>query len=83
MPLRVLLTGKLHGPDMGASIVLLYRASKGGVVNPDAGFIRLDDRFQILREFDWEALNREVCTTTTTTPSVETTSEPPVASISH
>lgn len=82
MPLRVLLTGKLHGPDMGVSIVFLYKASKGGVVNPDAGFIRLDDRFQILREFDWEALNREVCTTTAT-PSVETPPKPPVASISH
>lgn len=56
MPLRVLLTGKLHGPDMGASVLVLYRAGTSGVVTPQAGFVTLDERFRIMRELDWESL---------------------------
>ncbi|KAL5562301.1 hypothetical protein UlMin_032048 [Ulmus minor] len=59
MPLRVLLTGKLHGPDMGASVALLHKAGKFGVVASEAGFVTLDERFQMLRQLDWEALNKE------------------------
>lgn len=59
MPLRVLLTGKLHGPDMGLSIVLLHEAGKSDVVAPESGFITLDERFSILRELNWESLNQE------------------------
>lgn len=55
MPLRVLLTGKLHGPDMGAGIVLLHKAGTTDIVNPQFGFITLDERFKILRELDWES----------------------------
>ncbi|KAJ0076643.1 hypothetical protein Patl1_35589 [Pistacia atlantica] len=58
MPLRVLLTGKLHGPDMGASIVLLHKAGTHGVITPQAGFVTLNERFNMLRQIDWEALNR-------------------------
>ena len=56
MPLRVLLTGKLHGPDMGASIVLLHKAGREGIVNPQVGFVMLDERLKILREIDWASL---------------------------
>lgn len=56
MPLRVLLTGKLHGPEMASGIILLHKAGTSGVVNPEFGFITLDDRFKILREIDWESL---------------------------
>nr|XP_029122792.1 glutamate--tRNA ligase, chloroplastic/mitochondrial isoform X2 [Elaeis guineensis] len=59
MPIRLLLTGKLHGPDMGASIVLIYKAGTCGAVSPQAGFVTLDERFKILRELRWEALNKE------------------------
>ncbi|KAK6920397.1 Aminoacyl-tRNA synthetase, class I, anticodon-binding [Dillenia turbinata] len=55
MPLRVLLTGKLHGPDMGASILLIHRAGKCGIVAPQAAFLTLDERFRMLREVEWEA----------------------------
>ncbi|CAA7409485.1 unnamed protein product [Spirodela intermedia] len=55
MPLRVLLTGKLHGPEMGGSIALLYEAGKSGVVGPEVGFLTLDERFKLLRDLDWEA----------------------------
>ena len=56
MPLRVLLTGKLHGPDMGASVLLLHRAETCGGVAPEAGFVTLNERFKMLRQLDWEAL---------------------------
>lgn len=59
MPLRVLLTGKLHGPDMGASVVLLYKAGSSDVVAPEAGFVTLDQRFKMLREINWETLSKD------------------------
>lgn len=57
MPLRVLLTGKLHGPEMATSIVLIHKAGSSGVVVPQAGFVSMEERFKILKEVDWEALN--------------------------
>lgn len=59
MPLRVLLTGKLHGPDMGASVLLLHKAGTSGVISPQVGFLTLDERFNMLRVVDWEALSRD------------------------
>lgn len=59
MPLRVLLTGKLHGPDMGSTIVLLYEAGKLGVVSSQAGFISLDERFKMLGQVDWESFSKD------------------------
>ncbi|KAM7471005.1 hypothetical protein LguiA_009188 [Lonicera macranthoides] len=50
MPLRVLLTGKLHGPEMGDSILLIHRAGTSDVVAPEAGFVTLDERFKVVRE---------------------------------
>ncbi|KAI8557394.1 hypothetical protein RHMOL_Rhmol04G0007600 [Rhododendron molle] len=57
MPLRVLLTGKLHGPEMGATVLLLHRAGTSNVVADQAGFITLDDRFKMLRDTKWESFN--------------------------
>ncbi|KAL9244914.1 hypothetical protein vseg_018628 [Gypsophila vaccaria] len=54
MPLRLLLTGKLHGPDMGTSIVLLHNAGITGIVNPQFGFVTLDERFKLMRNMEWE-----------------------------
>lgn len=59
MPLRVLLTGKLHGPDMGAAMLLIYKAGSGGVVSPQSGYVSLDERFKILRQVDWESLSKD------------------------
>ncbi|KAJ4715807.1 Glutamate--tRNA ligase [Melia azedarach] len=59
MPLRMLLTGKLHGPDMGASIVLIHKAGVHGIVSPQAKFVTLDERVKMLRQIDWEALNKD------------------------
>ncbi|XP_057494866.1 glutamate--tRNA ligase, chloroplastic/mitochondrial-like isoform X2 [Actinidia eriantha] len=57
MPLRLLLTGKLHGPDMGATVLLLHRAGISNVVASQAVFVTLDDRFKMLREIQWESFN--------------------------
>lgn len=59
MPLRVLLTGKLHGPDMGATVLLLHRAGTSNVVSDQAGFITLDNRFKMLRDTKWESFNND------------------------
>ncbi|XP_038888402.1 glutamate--tRNA ligase, chloroplastic/mitochondrial [Benincasa hispida] len=59
MPLRLLLTGKIHGPDMGTSVVLLHKARSSGVVAPQAGFVPLTDRFEILRQIDWDAVTKD------------------------
>lgn len=58
MPLRVLLTGKLHGPEMATSIVLIHKAGSPGIVAPQAEFVSMEERFKILREMDWEAFNK-------------------------
>lgn len=58
MPIRVLLTGKLHGPDMGGSIILIHKAGTSGAISPQAGFITLDERFKMLKEVDWESLQQ-------------------------
>lgn len=59
MPLRVLLTGKLHGPDMGTSVLLLHKAGISEVVAPEVGFVTLENRFKMLREVEWESLNKD------------------------
>lgn len=59
MPLRVLLTGKLHGPEMGGSMALIHKAGICGAVTPQSNFITLDERFRILKEVDWDALVKE------------------------
>jgi glutamyl-tRNA synthetase len=59
MPLRVLLTGKLHGPDMGGSIALIHKAGVCCAVTPQSNFVTLDERFRMLKEVDWESLAKE------------------------
>ncbi|CAI9110437.1 OLC1v1010456C1 [Oldenlandia corymbosa var. corymbosa] len=59
MPLRLLLTGKLHGPDMGTSIVLLYKAGKSGAVAPGHGFVALDERLNLLRDVEWTSIQKD------------------------
>ncbi|CAN6242802.1 unnamed protein product [Urochloa humidicola] len=59
MPLRVLLTGKLHGPEMGGSMALIHKAGICGAVTPQSNFVTLDERIRILKEVDWELLVKE------------------------
>lgn len=59
MPLRLLLTGKLHGPDIGAAVVLLYQAGTTGVIAPEVSFVTIDERVKMLREINWETLSKD------------------------
>jgi glutamyl-tRNA synthetase len=59
MPLRVLLTGKLHGPDIGGAIALIHKAGVCGAVTPQSNFVTLDERFRVLKEIDWDSLAKE------------------------
>ncbi|WOG87791.1 hypothetical protein DCAR_0207022 [Daucus carota subsp. sativus] len=59
MPLRVLLTGKLHGPDIGGSVVLLRTFGTGDIVGSQVGFLTLEERFKLLREVDWDSFNNK------------------------
>lgn len=62
MPLRVLLTGKLHGPEMASGVLLIYRAGTSNIVAPQAGFVTLEERFKLLREINWESFTQEQTT---------------------
>lgn len=59
MPLRVLLTGKLHGPDMGTTILLLHKAGNSGIITSSANFMALEERIHVLRELDCKSLLEE------------------------
>ncbi|CAK7324232.1 unnamed protein product [Dovyalis caffra] len=43
---------------MGSSIILLHQAGTRGIVSSQAVFVRLNERFEVLREIDWDALNK-------------------------
>ncbi|XP_050892188.1 glutamate--tRNA ligase, chloroplastic/mitochondrial isoform X1 [Lathyrus oleraceus] len=59
MPLRLLLTGKLHGPDIGATVVLLYKAGTSDIIASEVGFVTIDERVKVLRQINWETLSKE------------------------
>ncbi|GLJ16385.1 hypothetical protein SUGI_0277860 [Cryptomeria japonica] len=59
MPLRVILTGKLHGPDIGATILFLHKAGNSGIIASSAGFITLEERLHVLRELDLKIFSEE------------------------
>ncbi|KAK9004571.1 hypothetical protein V6N11_042036 [Hibiscus sabdariffa] len=51
--------GKLHGPDMGSSVILIYKAGNHGVVARQTGFVTLKERLEMLRQLDWEAVKQD------------------------
>lgn len=55
MPLRVLLTGKLHGPDIGSYVLLLHSAGTCDILASQTRFVTLEERFKSLREIEWES----------------------------
>ncbi|KAJ7528699.1 hypothetical protein O6H91_15G014800 [Diphasiastrum complanatum] len=56
MPVRVLLTGKMHGPDIGSAVLLIHKAQKSGAVNLRAGLIPISGRIEMLKEVDWDQI---------------------------
>lgn len=59
MPLRVLLTGKFHGPDMGTTILLLHKAGNSAIITSRANFMTLEERIHVLRELDCKSFLEE------------------------
>ena len=51
MPIRILLTGAMGGPDVGSTLQIFARAKE--VVTDKAGLVSLDERIQIMKEKDW------------------------------
>lgn len=60
MPIRLLLTGKTVGPDIGSAIDLLYKAGNSGIVNAQAGLVTLDERIRLLKELNWDDVSKMV-----------------------
>ena len=53
MPVRVLLTGAMQGPEVGAVLGLIRDGASSGTVTEKAGLVPLDERMKILRSVDW------------------------------
>eukprot|EP00475_Leptophrys_vorax_P005656 TRINITY_DN13403_c0_g1_i1.p1 TRINITY_DN13403_c0_g1~~TRINITY_DN13403_c0_g1_i1.p1 ORF type:complete len:525 (-),score=36.28 TRINITY_DN13403_c0_g1_i1:72-1460(-) len=56
MPIRVLLTGRMHGPDVGETLLMLQRAEKDKALGANASLVTVDERLQRLRETDVAAV---------------------------
>lgn len=59
LPIRVLLTGKLHGPDMASSVLLIYKAGSSDVLVPQYRFVSLDQRIEMIRGVDWNSFSED------------------------
>lgn len=68
MPVRILLTGRMQGPDIGSVLVLLKEGEVSGTVSSLGGLLPLAQRIQILKEVDWSVLPHEVFATAETIP---------------
>jgi glutamyl-tRNA synthetase len=60
MPVRVLLTGSMKGPEVGAVLGLVREGETTGSVTEKAGLVPLDARIKILREVDWAAVTSKL-----------------------
>lgn len=60
MPVRVLLTGSMKGPEVGAVLDLVREGETTGSVTEKAGLVPLDARIKILREVDWAAVTSKL-----------------------
>ncbi|CAI5971208.1 unnamed protein product [Closterium sp. NIES-65] len=55
MPIRVLLTGCMHGPDVGETLTMLQHAAADKALGPKAHCVGLEERISILRDADLTA----------------------------
>lgn len=56
MPLRILLTGSTHGPDVGAILALVDKAGASGCVSGEVDLVTLPERLKLLGSISLEAL---------------------------
>lgn len=60
MPVRVLLSGGMKGPEVGSLLGLVREGETSGAVTPKAGLVPLADRIQILREVEWATVTSKL-----------------------
>lgn len=60
MPVRVLLTGGMKGPEVGALLGLVREGESSGAVTEKAGLVPLAERIQILKEVDWASVTSKL-----------------------
>lgn len=60
MPIRLLVTGKTVGPDIGRAVELIYKAGNCGIVSAQAGLVTFDERIKQLRQVNWNELSEKL-----------------------
>jgi len=63
MPVRVLLTGGMKGPEVGSLLGLLREGETSDAVTEKAGLVTLANRIKILREIDWATVTSKLAET--------------------
>jgi glutamyl-tRNA synthetase len=59
MPVRICLTGRMQGPDIGSVLELLKEGESTGIVTSKGGLVPLAQRIQMLKDVDWSAIPQE------------------------
>ncbi|CAK9881508.1 unnamed protein product [Sphagnum jensenii] len=57
MPVRIALTGRMQGPEMGAILRLLREGETSGIITDKGSLVPLSERIKVLREVDWTAVS--------------------------
>ncbi|CAK9277631.1 unnamed protein product [Sphagnum jensenii] len=57
MPVRIALTGRMQGPEMGAILRLLREGETSGIITEKGSLVPLSERIKVLREVDWTAVS--------------------------
>jgi hypothetical protein len=57
MPVRIALTGRMQGPEMGAILRLLREGETSGLITEKGSLVPLSERIKVLREVDWTAVS--------------------------
>jgi glutamyl-tRNA synthetase len=57
MPIRIALTGRMQGPDMGAILRLLREGETSSIITEKGSLVPLSERIKVLREVDWTAVS--------------------------
>lgn len=57
MPIRIALTGRMQGPEMGAILRLLREGETSSIITEKGSLVPLSERIKVLREVDWTAVS--------------------------
>jgi glutamyl-tRNA synthetase len=57
MPVRIALTGRMQGPEMGTILRLLREGETNGIITEKGSLVPLSERIKVLREVDWTAVS--------------------------